>query len=333
MAVPDLAIIIPAYKDEFLDETLRSLCNQTVKDFSVYIGDDNSPYGLKDIVDKYADQLNLTYRRFDSNLGKDDLVAHWNRCLEIMEGETYFCLFSDDDLMTPSCVETFYEAVRTIDADVFHFNIDLIDVNNQLLKRCNAYPPVLTIDDFLYRLYTDKIDARMPEFVFRTEHFRRTGGFVNFDIAYRADNATVIRCAMRSGIHTLPAGKVLWRDSGQNLSATMEVAIHIRRVCASADFFNWLEGYYESIHRECPLSDNQRLCLLFAEILALSRYLGRIQLLHILKKIRVKTVLYRYFAVYLLLMPNLKHRNINALRSRLFDDGNERESNNHITKQ
>lgn len=50
-----LAIIIPAYKENFLFETLQSLANQTNKDFNVYVGDDCSPYDLQSIVSRFED--------------------------------------------------------------------------------------------------------------------------------------------------------------------------------------------------------------------------------------------------------------------------------------
>ena len=45
-----LAIVIPAYKRDFLAETLQSLVNQTNQHFHLYIGDDHSPYNLKEVV-------------------------------------------------------------------------------------------------------------------------------------------------------------------------------------------------------------------------------------------------------------------------------------------
>ena len=52
-----LAIIIPAYKSKFLRQTLDSLVNQTNQNFNLYIGDDNSPFNIKEIVDDYKDKL------------------------------------------------------------------------------------------------------------------------------------------------------------------------------------------------------------------------------------------------------------------------------------
>ena len=48
-----LAIIIPAYKPRFLQETLDSIAKQNNHEFTVYIGDDASPYPLETIVDRY----------------------------------------------------------------------------------------------------------------------------------------------------------------------------------------------------------------------------------------------------------------------------------------
>ena len=40
----ELAIVIPAYKIMYFDQALSSIANQTCKDFTLYIGDDSSPF-------------------------------------------------------------------------------------------------------------------------------------------------------------------------------------------------------------------------------------------------------------------------------------------------
>ena len=54
-----LAIIIPAYKARFLQETLDSIAKQNSHEFTVYIGDDASPYPLKTIVDHYKNKFDI----------------------------------------------------------------------------------------------------------------------------------------------------------------------------------------------------------------------------------------------------------------------------------
>ena len=144
-----LAIIIPTYKEEFLAETLESLTNQTNMDFNVYVGDDCSPFDLGKIVDSFQDKLSVSYTRFSNNLGKTNLIAHWNRCLDLLQEEEYFCLFSDDDVMESRCVEAFYQSLETsLLFDVYHFNIHIIDEYGNLIRKCPDYPERLSSIDF-----------------------------------------------------------------------------------------------------------------------------------------------------------------------------------------
>ena len=99
-----LAIIIPAYKACFFREVLDSIVRQSNRDFTVYIGDDASPDDLESIVSDYKDKLDIFYFRFEQNWGGRDLVAHWERCIELSD-EPLVWLFSDDDLMPPDAVE------------------------------------------------------------------------------------------------------------------------------------------------------------------------------------------------------------------------------------
>ena len=97
-----LSIVIPAYKATFLPAALDSIAAQTCQNFTLYIGDDNSPHNLENIVNRYKDEINLVYHRFDANLGGNDLVAQWERCISLTQGEPYIWLFSDDDVMISS---------------------------------------------------------------------------------------------------------------------------------------------------------------------------------------------------------------------------------------
>ena len=106
-----LAIIIPAYKPRFLRETLDSIAKQNNHDFTVYIGDDASPYQLETIVDQYKNKFDIIYHRFEQNMGKKDLPGHWERCILLSE-EEFIWLFSDDDLMPFDGVARVIQALR-----------------------------------------------------------------------------------------------------------------------------------------------------------------------------------------------------------------------------
>ena len=144
----DLAIIIPAYKETFLEEAIQSISSQTCKDFTLYVGDDCSPYPLKNIVDNYTGKIKIIYHRFETNIGGKDLVAQWERCIALSKNEKWIWLFSDDDVMEPNCVASFYKAIKETSSyyDVYHFNVNIIDEHSKVKK----VPPVCGFLFFLY---------------------------------------------------------------------------------------------------------------------------------------------------------------------------------------
>ena len=128
-----LAIIIPAYKACFFREVLDSIVRQSNRDFTVYIGDDASPDDLESIVSDYKDKLDIFYFRFEQNWGGRDLVAHWERCIELSD-EPLVWLFSDDDLMPPDAVERVIKGWKKsgeCDA-VFRFPLAIVDAYGEL---------------------------------------------------------------------------------------------------------------------------------------------------------------------------------------------------------
>lgn len=246
-----LAIVIPAYKDLFLEKALSSLANQTCKDFTVYVGDDASPFRVKEIVDSFAQELNLSYTRFDNNLGGSDLVGQWQRCLDLVQDEDWVCLFSDDDMMGPRCVEAFMNQHIEDSCDVVHFNLSFVDENDELVRKCPDFPAVMSSADFYSRLFKRELDARMPEFVFRRTALK----LVRFDLAWRSDTATVMEAASRGGILSIPGeegNRVLWRCSTANVSGRKELID--RKNTVNLVFYDWVETFFSSRGLRHPFS-------------------------------------------------------------------------------
>lgn len=126
-----LAIVIPAYKKRYFDQTLESFANQTCKDFTIYVGDDASPEDLEEIVNKYKSRISIIYHRFSSNLGGKDLIAHWERCVLLVKKEPWIWFFSDDDFVSKNCVEGFFETLELYkDFDNLHNKVLRIQFGN-----------------------------------------------------------------------------------------------------------------------------------------------------------------------------------------------------------
>src|ERR1035437_7012722 len=148
-----LAIIIPAYKIEFFKESIESIANQTCKDFTLYIGDDASPSDFNEIINAYKDKINIIYRRFEKNLGGKDLVAHWNRCIDMIQNEEWIWLFSDDDLMEYNCVELFYTHINKFKEDsLLHFNLHVINEKNTEIYKTKKFESHYSAAEFFSKV-------------------------------------------------------------------------------------------------------------------------------------------------------------------------------------
>ncbi|MFB6343393.1 glycosyltransferase [Saccharicrinis sp. FJH62] len=237
-----LAIVIPAYKARFFREALESIANQTDKDFHLYIGDDNSSENLEAIVNEFEDRINMTYVKFNENVGGENLIAQWERCISLTNNEEWIWLFSDDDVMDPNCVEEFFKNVSDNNYPLlYHFNVDVINSNGEISEAKRYFPDELNAVDFLLGKIKARYRSYVVEYIFNRKAFTEVGGFPNFDLAWNSDDAMWFQLAEKSSIKTIPKAKVYWRASEVNLSRFKNNAIiTVRKLKADLSFLNWL---------------------------------------------------------------------------------------------
>jgi len=237
-----LAFVIPAYKSVFLEKTLSSIACQTCKDFTVYIGNDFSPYDIRSKVDPYRDRIDIRYHEFENNLGGRDLVAHWERCIDMVRDEEWIWMFSDDDMMDPGCVERFYSVLaQNPSCDLFHFNVSQIDENDNVIKDLSSFPYLMTCEEYLNRRLRGNLYSFVVEYIFRRSHFMEMGRFENFDLAWGSDDATWIKLSNRYGILNIDSARVYWRESQFNISPNYSnPEILNRKFASQVEFAKWI---------------------------------------------------------------------------------------------
>ena len=109
------SVIIPVYnRPDEVDELLQSLTMQHFKDFEVVVVEDGSSIPCKEVVDRYADRLNIKYfSKLNSGPGQTR-----NYGTERSEGE--YLIILDSDVILP---EGYFDAVEkeltTSPADAF----------------------------------------------------------------------------------------------------------------------------------------------------------------------------------------------------------------------
>lgn len=246
----DLAIVIPAYKSTFLAAALDSIAAQTCKDFTLYIGDDCSPHDLKSIVDRYTGKISLVYKRFDENLGGRDLVAQWERCVDMTQGEQWLWLFSDDDVMESNCVEEFCKCLKEHPHErFFHFNINEIDGEGRLIFQMKQWPERITAKEYLDEKVKGKVPTFVVEFIMSRNLFQEQGRFQNYDLAWGSDFITWLKFADgNGGIRTIPNARVSWRASNENISPNKNPEIVYRKMCSAFRSVKYVTDYARTHH-------------------------------------------------------------------------------------
>ncbi len=245
-ALFSLAIIIPAFKIDFFEKALFSLANQTNKQFVVYVGDDASPEDIESVCLKFKNQISIVYHRFKQNLGKKDLVGHWNRCLGLINNEEWIWLFSDDDVAEPDCVSCFYKALANTDEayDAYRFDVLKIDGNGSLLGILPESPVLENSYNLAYNILLEKRGVGIVDHIYRKAKFDENKGYINFIFAQASDWATSIRFSNPNGIYTIKGPKVRWRYSSENISGRAYL-LRKKAIFGHLQFLEWMKNEFK----------------------------------------------------------------------------------------
>lgn len=258
-----LAIVIPVWKTEFLARTLEAFAAQTSKEFRLYIGDDCSPAPVEQVVAPFRDRIDLAYHRFESNLGGKDLVGQWNRCISLTSQEPWIWLFSDDDLVDPTCVEDLLRAISVHpSASILRFDLKVVDESDRTLHESKEFPAFYPTLQFYRDRRDGKFESYATEFVFSRDAYSRTG-FVQFDLAWGSDICTWTAFAGRDGIRTIGPGKVSWRKSSLNITPNnFDLSLLERKIGAEAKQVSWASGWFREMSLDwTPLDEIKQIAM------------------------------------------------------------------------
>lgn len=241
-----LAIVIPAFKIEFFRQAIQSIADQTCKDFTLYIGDDASPHNLEEIINSFKKSINIVYKRFNTNLGATDLVAHWNRCIDLVQQEEWIWFFSDDDLMDSTCVDFFYKHVhKNPEHTLLHFNLQIINQNNAPIYKSLKFDSYFSAADFFKKRISSAIHSCAVEYIFKRALFEAVNRFESFDLAWTSDDATWIKLSVSNGINTIDGAFVKWRQSDFNISPKSDTNTVYRKLNATINYIKWVDNFFQ----------------------------------------------------------------------------------------
>ncbi len=214
----DLAIIIPAYKSQFLATTLESLASQTVSNFSVYVGNDAGGSAIEEIVDRFRDRLNISYTYFAENIGRTSLVKQWERCFTLLKDEQWIWILPDDDYADSNCVEVFLKHLINTDFDLYRFNVKFVDADGITFKENPPLPAIQHAFDSLLEKLSFFRPSTVAEFIFNRKKFSKVG-FQELPMAWGTDDLLWYEMGEAKGIHGCNDAFVYLRQSELNISA------------------------------------------------------------------------------------------------------------------
>lgn len=217
-----LAIIVPYYKNDFFEKTLHSLAKQTNKNFTLYVGNDDSPNKPESLIDKYKSDFNLEYRKFPNNLGRENLVEQWRRCINLIHHEDWFIILGDDDYLSENYVEEFYKFLPKIEKEkvnVVKVKSIIVDHNEMVLYNFfgNEDTGIKSSLDLFNRKEKGRANSSLSEHIFRTSRYKEVG-FVSYPLAWHSDDMAILKFSNFSNIFFIDTALCYVRQSSQSIS-------------------------------------------------------------------------------------------------------------------
>ena len=220
-----IAIVIPYYKLQFLDKLLLSLKKQTNQNFNIYIGNDNSPENPLPVIEKYVNDLHITYKKFDNNIGGKSLTKQWERCLTLIKNEDWFMLPGDDDEFTPQVIEKFYENLNEVNQQnigVVKYATRLIDANGNYISEIYKHPKIEKSTEAFFRKINGLSRSSVCEYVFKTAQYEKYK-FKNYLLAWGSDDMAVMQFSDFGNILCVNDALMMPRISAINISGQKDI--------------------------------------------------------------------------------------------------------------
>tara|TARA_R110001583_G_scaffold105546_2_gene253506 strand:- start:432 stop:1337 length:906 start_codon:yes stop_codon:yes gene_type:complete len=218
-----LAIVIPYFKNDFFEETLQSLQQQTDKGFTVYIGDDASKHPINNLIDKFKNDMPIKYHRFTENLGSKSLTKQWDRCIKLIRNETWVCILGDDDCLSENFVECFYKELPYLESQqskLLRYATLKIGENSEVLEDIQNNPKTqLAVQAFIEKYYGNK-HSSLSEYIFNIASYHKHG-FRDYPLAWCSDDMAWLEFSEGQNIVSCDEAYLKFRLSSKSISGTL----------------------------------------------------------------------------------------------------------------
>jgi glycosyltransferase involved in cell wall biosynthesis len=188
---PLVTIGIPTRNRAYLlEQTIKSVLNQTYKNIEIIVSDNCSDDNTEEIVRKFGRDKNIYYYRQNTNIG---MVNNWNFCLDKANGE-FFLLLSDDDILEEDAIRVLQSKfVEIPSASLVYCRFVRINQYGKKINISNLSPPLETGDEFIVHMLNGCRQVLPSTALSRRKVLKLIGGYP--DIGNAADLAIFLSLA------------------------------------------------------------------------------------------------------------------------------------------
>lgn len=231
-----VSIAIPAYKPEYLFESIQSALKQDYSNIELIIVDDDSPYEIGSIVESFQD-FRVKYYKNKYNLGKKGVAKNWNKCLEYAQGD-FFVLLCDDDVLMPNFVSELLKLSRKYpQCNVFHSSRCILNMSTGNVEFESPWNKIETHEEYVESFMRGRRHS-ITEFMYRTDHIKALQ-FQDFPVGYYSDNASIMLFSRGGIIVSSPERLAIFRQS--EIHITSNLSLNPQKAHAATCFIKWLK--------------------------------------------------------------------------------------------
>lgn len=265
-----VGIFIPTFNRlHYLKEALLSALTQSHSDVSILTIDDGSTDGTAEYLREIEDPR-FSYVVNEYNLG---LARNINEGIRLFPENVEWCtILGDDDLLDEDYVHAMLEAVRFYaPTSIVHGHRIIIDKLGNFVRHTKDSPSEESALDYLANRLLKYRETFLSGVFFRTEMFRKIGGYPSFRTGTTADDAFIFALALQDRlVYTKNAtAKQRFHQDAESLScrdigAILETTEQFRRYCNEMDsrysnprvissnlLIDILERYAREINSDC----------------------------------------------------------------------------------
>ena len=186
--MPRISVVIPVYNvGKYIENSMKSVCYQTFRDFEVILVDNNTPDDSIEIAERVLKENNVEYRVIHQTV--QGLPATRNMGIKDAKGEWVISI-DPDDTISPRFLADLYECATSNSLDYVFSKYDEVE-ENQLFcfpeENKEDVVEFYTRDEVLRLLLVRKLPLMISNMLFKKDVFIERGCWFDEDVILGAD--------------------------------------------------------------------------------------------------------------------------------------------------